>query len=52
MSGDRSVWGKLGEGEKYSFARGFLRAGIVMCPVNADAAFATSVGPMNFLFLG
>lgn len=42
----RSVWGKLGEGEKDSFTRGLLRAVIMlMCPVNAQAAFAKCGGP-------
>lgn len=49
----RSVWGKLGEGEKDSFTRGLLRAVIMlMCPVNAYAAFDKSVGPKNSLFPG
>lgn len=44
----RSVWGKLGEGEKDSFTRGLLRAVIMlMCPVNAYAVFDKSVGPKN-----
>lgn len=52
MSGDPVSLGKAREGEKDSFTRGLLRAAILTCPVNADAAFATGVGPMNFLFLG